>query len=210
MAKKYLDYEGLSHFKGKLDGELAKKVDKEAGKGLSTNDYTTAEKEKLAGLENYDDAAVRGLIAAEATRAEAAESGLATRLTTAEGDITQLGTDLAAETTRATAAEQANATAIAGKVDKVDGKGLSTNDFTDEEKQKIVNLDGRLTTVEGLATLSIEGQEIAIASASDFDNPDATKRAKITTVGSVLDCMDVKPTPNSVKPVQSGGVFDTI
>lgn len=30
--------------------ELAKKVDKETGKGLSTNDYTTTEKNKLAGI----------------------------------------------------------------------------------------------------------------------------------------------------------------
>lgn len=30
--------------------ELAKKVDKETGKGLSTNDYTTAEKNKLSGI----------------------------------------------------------------------------------------------------------------------------------------------------------------
>lgn len=34
------------------------KVDKETGKGLSSNDYTTAEKNKLAGLSNYDDTAV--------------------------------------------------------------------------------------------------------------------------------------------------------
>ena len=34
---------------------LNSKVDKVDGKGLSTEDYTTAEKEKLAGLENYDD-----------------------------------------------------------------------------------------------------------------------------------------------------------
>ena len=32
---------------------------------------------------------------------------------------------------------QANATAIAGKVDKVSGKGLSTNDFTTSEKAKL-------------------------------------------------------------------------
>lgn len=31
---------------------IANKVDKEAGKGLSTEDYTTAEKTKLAGLSN--------------------------------------------------------------------------------------------------------------------------------------------------------------
>ena len=33
-----------------VDDELAKKVDKVTGKGLSTNDYTTAEKTKLSGI----------------------------------------------------------------------------------------------------------------------------------------------------------------
>lgn len=36
--------------KSYVDEELAKKVDKVEGKGLSTNDYTTAEKNKLAGV----------------------------------------------------------------------------------------------------------------------------------------------------------------
>lgn len=39
------------------------KVDKVEGKNLSTNDYTTEEKTKLAGLSNYDDTEVRSLIA---------------------------------------------------------------------------------------------------------------------------------------------------
>lgn len=38
--------------------DISGKVDKEVGKGLSTNDYTTAEKQKLAGLSNYDDSRV--------------------------------------------------------------------------------------------------------------------------------------------------------
>jgi hypothetical protein len=42
--------------------QLGNKVDKETGKGLSTNDYTTAEKNKLAGLENYDDSALQTAI----------------------------------------------------------------------------------------------------------------------------------------------------
>ena len=42
------------------------KVDAVSGKGLSTEDYTTAEKNKLAGLSNYDDTEVRGLIATKA------------------------------------------------------------------------------------------------------------------------------------------------
>lgn len=50
---KYLDQDGLLYFWQKIKAKLAGKVDVVSGKGLSTNDYTTAEKEKLAGLSNY-------------------------------------------------------------------------------------------------------------------------------------------------------------
>ena len=49
-----------------LKSELNEKVDKEEGKGLSSNDYTDADKAKLAGLKNYDDTQIRGLIAGKA------------------------------------------------------------------------------------------------------------------------------------------------
>ena len=49
MAK-YLNETGLAYFWAKIKEHLNGKVDKETGKGLSTNDYTTAEKEKLAGI----------------------------------------------------------------------------------------------------------------------------------------------------------------
>lgn len=39
--------------------ELNTKVDKVTGKGLSTNDYTSAEKNKLASLTNYDDTQIK-------------------------------------------------------------------------------------------------------------------------------------------------------
>ena len=38
------------------------KVDKVNGKQLSTEDYTTPEKQKLAGLSNYDDSALKKYI----------------------------------------------------------------------------------------------------------------------------------------------------
>lgn len=38
------------------------KVDKINGKGLSSNDYTTVEKNKLANLENYDDTLIKSSI----------------------------------------------------------------------------------------------------------------------------------------------------
>lgn len=50
---KFLTKDGLSHLVLLLKEKLNMKVDKVDGKGLSTNDYTTAEKDKLAGLKNY-------------------------------------------------------------------------------------------------------------------------------------------------------------
>ena len=50
---KYLDSDGLLYLWSKIKTLFTGKVDKVEGKGLSTNDYTTAEKNKLAGLNNY-------------------------------------------------------------------------------------------------------------------------------------------------------------
>lgn len=48
----YLDNDGLLYLWTKLKALFAGKVDKVDGKGLSTNDFTTAEKTKLAGIAN--------------------------------------------------------------------------------------------------------------------------------------------------------------
>lgn len=44
---------------GKLQAQLNQKVSKEPNKVLSTNDFTTAEKQKLAGLQNYNDTEIK-------------------------------------------------------------------------------------------------------------------------------------------------------
>lgn len=49
MAK-FMTLEGLQYLWTQLKGKLADKVDREAGKGLSANDYTTIEKNKLQGI----------------------------------------------------------------------------------------------------------------------------------------------------------------
>lgn len=46
----FLDKAGVTYLVGKFKDLLTGKVDKDAGKGLSTNDYTTDEKTKLAGI----------------------------------------------------------------------------------------------------------------------------------------------------------------
>ena len=62
------------------------KVSKEAGKGLSHNDFTDAEKSKLAGLENYDDTEVRELIGEKADEADVYTKAQADAITNALAD----------------------------------------------------------------------------------------------------------------------------
>lgn len=50
MANTYLDYDGLALYDEKIKQVIGGKVDKDGSKVLSTNDYTTAEKNKLAGI----------------------------------------------------------------------------------------------------------------------------------------------------------------
>jgi hypothetical protein len=47
-----LNTSDFNTYSGNVDTTISGKVDKVSGKGLSTNDYTTAEKEKLSGIEN--------------------------------------------------------------------------------------------------------------------------------------------------------------
>ena len=50
--------------KSQIDNLLTNKIDKVSGLGLSSNDYTTAEKNKLSSLSNYDDTALKSQISA--------------------------------------------------------------------------------------------------------------------------------------------------
>ncbi len=61
-AKTYTDTE-TAKIKTTVSDLSESKVDKVAGKGLSSNDFTVAEKTKLAGLENYDDTELKEEVA---------------------------------------------------------------------------------------------------------------------------------------------------
>ena len=140
---------------------LGTKVDKVEGKQLSTEDYTTEEKTKLAGLENYDDSTVKSDIAAnteaieaEVTRAKAAEKVNADTITAVDAAYktadTTLQGNIDSEVTRATTAEGELNTKIDAKVDKIEGKQLSTEDYTTVEKEKLASLENYDdTTVKG-------------------------------------------------------------
>lgn len=77
--------EDISQIKQQIADLEQNKEDKVEGKGLSTEDYTTQEKNKLASLQNYNDSEVRELI-----------SVLNLRLTTLSEDLESLEARVAA------------------------------------------------------------------------------------------------------------------
>lgn len=69
--------EDISVLKQDVETLKESKVDKVNGKQLSTEDFTTAEKSKLAGLSNYNDNEVRELISVLALRVGSLEERVA-------------------------------------------------------------------------------------------------------------------------------------
>ena len=102
---------------------LDNKVDKVSGKGLSTNDFTDAYKQQI------DDNK--------------------TAIETLNGDSSIVGSVDSKVATAYSNATSYTDTECAKKVDKVSGKGLSTNDFTDELKTKLNNLENYDDTALG-------------------------------------------------------------
>lgn len=155
--------------------DVSNKVDKVAGKGLSTEDYTTAEKQKLAGLSNYDDTEIQAEVDAKyekpntgipktdlasGVQASLGKADTALQSSDLEGYATTDDVDDAvaalvssAPQTLDTLNELAEAlgddpnfattmaTQLGNKVDKETGKGLSTNDYTTAEKNKLAGLE---------------------------------------------------------------------
>lgn len=118
MAIKVLTLDGVKTLvKGIKDWAVGKFVAKEEGKGLSANDYTTEEKNKLAGI--AEQAQVNVI---EAVKVNGAAVAVADKAV----DI-----DLSAY-----AIKSEMETALGGKVDKADGMSL----MSDAEKAKIANL----------------------------------------------------------------------
>lgn len=142
-------------------------------------------------------------VTAEQTRAENAEQ--------------KLTSDLASEVTRAKGAESANATAIANeveratgveetlnsnitqlqtqKVDKVEGKGLSTNDYTTPEKNKLAAIEAEANkyvlpaaTTSALGGVKI-GSNITLADGGTIS----------ITKANVTSALGVDPTTTYVK-----------
>lgn len=199
-----------------MNNALDDKVDKVSGKGLSTNDYTTTEKTKLAGLSNYTlptaTASTLGGVKVgagltinngvlSATGGGTADSVDWSNIqnkpssfkpsahTHTKSDITDFP-EIPTKTSDLTNDSNfVNTTTLnselSDKVDKVDGKGLSTNDYTTTEKTKLAGLSNytlpaaSTTTLGGVKVgsgLSIDGNGVLTATGGggSGDVPDTT------------------------------------
>ena len=132
---------------GALTEIAGKKVDKVDGKGLSTNDYTTEEKNKLAGIAPGAEVNVQSDWNATSGDAmilnKPAIPTVPTNVSAFTNDANYAKVDEIPTKTSQLTNDSGYLTThqdISGKVDKVDGKGLSTNDYTTEEKNKLAGI----------------------------------------------------------------------
>lgn len=183
-----------------IEGSIQEVADDLAQEILDrTQADTTINNNAIKQAKSYTDTTVT----AEQTRAEAAEQ--------------KLTGDLASEVTRAKGAESANATAIANeveratgveetlnsnitqlqtqKVDKVEGKGLSTNDYTTPEKNKLAAIEAEANkyilpaaTASALGGVKI-GSNITLANGGTIS----------ITKNNVTSALGVDPTTTYVK-----------
>ena len=126
---------------------LPTKVDKVEGKGLSTNDYTDTDKAIVDGVTSALDGKVD----------KVQGKGLSTNDFTDEEktivDGTPSALELKADKSDTYTKSEVNS-ALDNKVDKVNGKGLSENDFTDTLKSKLdgIEAEANKTVVDNSVT----------------------------------------------------------
>ena len=205
------------------------KVDKVVGKQLSTEDYTTEEKEKLAGLSNYDDTNItqklnekvdkitgKGLSTEDYTTSEKTKLGTieegaqvntVTSVAGRTGAVTLTKTDIGLDNVDNTSDDDkpistATQTALDSKVDKVEGKGLSQEDFTTELKSK---LDGLSNYDDSTITETLSNKVDKI-SGKGLSTNDYTTEEKAKLEGIEENANNyTHPTTAGNKHIPSGG-----
>ena len=127
---------------------LEGKVDKVEGKVLSSNDYTTAEKEKLAGLSNYDDTDIKASIATKANSADVYTK-------------TAMDTELGKKADKTTV--EALTTTVDGKANKattISGYGIEDAYTKTEVDAKVSSVYKYKGSVANESALPTEGQVV--------------------------------------------------
>lgn len=161
-----------------INNALNDKVDKVAGKGLSENDYTTADKTKLTDLLGIKSA------------------GTGLNFNSSTGELTATGAPITIDSALSTTSENPVQNkvitltinqlqgSLADKVDKVAGKGLSENDYTNTDKTKLTGLLGIESVGTGLNF--------------DVSTGELTATGAAITIDSALSTTSINPVQNKV------------
>ena len=117
---------------------LQGRVMKETGKGLSTNDYTNSEKAKLEGIEAGANKTIVDsawdINSANPVQNKMIIAALQSQSDALNSSCNAINASIQSLNKKSTDLDRA-------KVDKVEGKGLSSNDYTDEEKDKLAGVE---------------------------------------------------------------------
>ena len=169
--------------------ELNKKVDKIEGKGLSTEDYTTADKTKLAGIASG--AQVNSITGVKGGAEESYRTGNV-NITATNLGLGNVNNTSDADKPISTATQ----TALNNKVDKVTGKGLSSEDYTSAEKTKLSGIESgaqvnTITGIKGSSESSYRTGNVSISPANiglgNVDNTSDLSKPISTATQSALD-----------------------
>ncbi|WP_254306594.1 pyocin knob domain-containing protein [Clostridium sp. 001] len=214
------------NFAATITTELSKKVDKVDGKQLSTEDYTTTEKNKLAGIQdnanNYVHPATHpATIITEdethrfTTDTEKSDWNDANNKKHSHSNksildiITQVLIDnwnaaynhISDTVKHITAAERNLWNTVSNKVDKVTGKDLSTNDFNNDYKSKLDGISTEANKTNSSTTngnIQIDGKETIVYShPGSGTNPHGTTKSDVG-LSNVTDDAQVKRTEMGV------------
>ncbi len=181
-----------------LTSGLAAKVDKEAGKGLSTNDFTDAEKTKLAGLESPK---YQGTYTSLAALQAAGVGGAGNYAYVDEGAGVEVAAYIWDENDNGWVIQKGTSTAeTAASIKTKYESNPDTNAFTDAEKGKLAGLsnydDTTLSTaVSNLETTKADADSVYSKTAADAllaGKAASVHTHEISAVNGLQDALDAK------------------
>src|SRR5690625_11555 len=160
-----------------IEGLEQSKVDKVVGKELATEDYSTAEKNKLGGIE-----------AGAQVNSVTSVAGKTGVVTLNKTDVGLSNVDNTSDSNKPVSTPQQ--TALDGKVDKVEGKGLSTEDFTSAEKGKLSGIQDGATANATDAQLRDRATHTGVQPISSISGlqTELDDKADTAYVDTQLDC----------------------
>lgn len=150
---------------------LDKKVDKVTGYGLSKNDFTDILKNKLDGI--AEGAQVNSITGVKGSSEETYRTGNVS-ISASNIGLGNVNNTSDADKPISTAQQAA----LDEKVDKVAGKGLSTNDYTTDEKNKLAGIAAG-AQVNVIESVKVNGTAQTISN-KEIDIPVPTKLSQLT------------------------------